>query len=600
MELNRGLAGHGDEPCPDRTNRVCLDLLSDLTYTVIECYIFENSIIPEKGKAKQMNFKDNESVQKLQGSYYTPKWIADFVARWIAGYGDNAILEPSCGDGVFFQAFSDMTDYELRILGFDTDSYAVSQCRERHLSSLIHSEVRCDNFLNWAINNYNADKPMFFDAVVGNPPFIRYQYLEKEMQQSAQDLFTAMGQKFTKHTNAWLPFVLASVEFLKPGGHIGMVIPAEVLHVLYAQGLREYLISACSRILLVDPEDIWFEDTLQGAMLIMAEKKADGQEGAELGIVRTTGKRFAEGDPYNFFENAEYLHSSFFDGKWTYALLSKNEAEALDRVRTSKIISLFRKVADVDVGIVTGANKFFLVPDETVKQYGLSDVAHPMFGRSEHCRGIIYDAEQHRQNTECGYPTNFIYFESEEKGRLHQDYLSLGEAEGIPSRYKCRIRTPWYKVPSVYASKVNMLKRSNGMPRLILNEMNAYNTDTAYRIRPMDGVNPEVFVYCFINSITALSAELEGRFYGGGVLELVPSEIERLLVVYEDGDWDINKLNEDIKVMSKSDLLKQQDEIIFSHIADVDMEDISILHEALIRLQVRRQRIDNHSPQSEE
>jgi len=30
--------------------------------------------------------------------------------------------------------------------------------------------------------------------------------------------------------------------------------------------------------------------------------------------------------------------------------------------------------------------------------------------------------------------------------------------------------------------------------------------------------------------LTALSAELEGRHYGGGVLELVPSEIERLLV----------------------------------------------------------------------
>src|SRR5690606_34849786 len=34
----------------------------------------------------------------------------------------------------------------------------------------------------------------------------------------------------------------------------------------------------------------------------------------------------------------------------------------------------------------------------------------------------------------------------------------------------------------------------------------------------------------FINSLTALSAELEGRHYGGGVLELVPSEIEKLLL----------------------------------------------------------------------
>ena len=37
-------------------------------------------------------------------------------------------------------------------------------------------------------------------------------------------------------------------------------------------------------------------------------------------------------------------------------------------------------------------------------------------------------------------------------------------------------------------------------------------------------------VGCFINPLTAFSAELEDRHYGGGVLELMPSEIERLTV----------------------------------------------------------------------
>ena len=49
-----------------------------------------------------MNFKANESEKKLTGSYYTPDWIANFVARWIDKYHVNAVLEPSCGDGIFF------------------------------------------------------------------------------------------------------------------------------------------------------------------------------------------------------------------------------------------------------------------------------------------------------------------------------------------------------------------------------------------------------------------------------------------------------------------------------------------------------------------
>ena len=34
----------------------------------------------------------------------------------------------------------------------------------------------------------------------------------------------------------------------------------------------------------------------------------------------------------------------------------------------------------------------------------------------------------------------------------------------------------------------------------------------------------------FHNSLTLLSAEIEGRYFGGGVLELVPSEIRSVLI----------------------------------------------------------------------
>ena len=90
-----------------------------------------------------------------------------------------------------------------------------------------------------------------FDVILMNPPFIRYQYMEKEIQDTAQSFFNAMGMKFTKHTNLWLPFILASVDFLRPGGHIGMIIPSEILNVLYAQGLRDYLLKECKKILVL-------------------------------------------------------------------------------------------------------------------------------------------------------------------------------------------------------------------------------------------------------------------------------------------------------------------------------------------------------------
>lgn len=217
-----------------------------------------------------------------------------------------------------------------------------------------------------------------------------------------------------------------------------------------------------------------------------------------------------------------------------------------------------------------------------------------MFGRSEHCPGIIYDHNQHDDNREKGYPSNFLYFDSEQDGDIYEEYLAIGIAQNIPSRYKCRIRSPWYKVPSVFSTPVSMLKRSNGMPRLILNRMNAYTTDTAYRITPDVDVDAAALVVCFLNSVTALSAELEGRFYGGGVLELVPSEIERLAVPYMEGMGEnIDKLNRDLRQMEGKTLLEKQDELLFSNTSDIDMADIAILRKALFRLQLRRQRISS-------
>ena len=130
------------------------------------------------------------------------------------------------------------------------------------------------------------------------------------------------------------------------------------------------------------------------------------------------------------------------------------------------------------------------------------------------------------------------------------------------------------------------------MPRLILNRLSAYTTDTAYRITPSAGIDAETLVACFLNSVTALSAELEGRFYGGGVLELVPSEIERLIVPYVDGfGTTVDLLNNNIRQLDGKKLLEMQDKALFSDIADIDYSDIVILQKALARLQLRRQRI---------
>ncbi len=478
-----------------------------------------------------MNFIANESATKLRGGYYTPSDLAAFLARWVAGAGARDVLEPSCGDGAFITALAETPVFRGNLTCFELDAVEAAKAMQRASASGLATDLRREDFLSWALRQMD-DGGQRFDAVVGNPPFVRYQYLPDWFQERAERIFAGLGCRFTKHTNAWVPFILASMALLRPGGRLAMVVPSEIIHVLHAQSLRTYLGQQCRRLVIVDPREIWFEGTLQGAVMLMAEKRRTKTQHLDgLAIHPVQGRAFARLDPEQVFNAPAAINGRTVEGKWTRALLSPAALALLEGAEASPAVSRFADVAAVDVGIVTGANAFFLVDDRTVRERGLQAFAHPMFGRSSHSPGILYDDAQHTENARQGHPTNFIWLAGprvkEHAGA--RAYIAIGERQELHTRFKCRVRSPWYTVPSVHASEVGMLKRSHDAPRLILNRAGAYTTDTAYRVRTRRGA-ASALVTGFLNPMTALTAELEGRTYGGGVLELVPSEIERLLV----------------------------------------------------------------------
>ncbi len=511
-----------------------------------------------------MNFIENESAQKLRGGYYTPLDLATFIARWVKEISPTRILEPSCGDGIFFEALAQAKGFhKTEVLAFELEEEesAKAQSRAREVG-LTSTSVRNADFLQWALDQLIAgDK---FDAVIGNPPFVRYQYLPEPFQARAEQVFKQLDLRFTKHTNAWVPFILASISLLKPGGRLGMVVPAEIIHVTHAQSLRSYLGRECHRLVIIDPEELWFSDTLQGAVILLAEKAHIGEKPEGLGIYPVKGREFLTLDPCTVFNAPKSINGKTVQGKWTRALLDSETRSLFDELEDQPEVHRFKEIAQVDVGIVTGANKFFLVPDETVRTHRLERWAHPMFGRSEHCPGVVYDEHQHADNATKGNPTNFLWFRENEHqiDASAEAYIRHGEAQDLHTRYKCRIRSPWYTVPSVYSTEIGMLKRSHDTPRLILNRMGAYTTDTAYRIRACS-VAAEKLVGCFINPLTALSAELEGRHYGGGVLELIPSEIERLLIpLPENVQVNLPELDEAVRTLPTHEVLTRQSKAI--------------------------------------
>ena len=543
-----------------------------------------------------MNFKINESATKLRGGYYTPEDVARYFAKWVLGIKPRSILEPSCGDGAFIRALKGQHRFRLFLAGVELVNEEARKSRKAcKENDLIDGKIVTGDFLEWGLKSIEAGTQ--FSAILGNPPYIRYQYLTPKDQILAEKLFVKFGLSFTKHTNAWVPFVIASVAILEDGGRLGMVVPAEILHVLHATSLRKYMLTQCSKIVIIDPNELLFDNALQGTVLLMVEKKKK-PDSASQGVAVITGAKedLLGREPEKLFETAKPVSGGVLNGKWMKVLLTPRELEVFESAKLKKRVRLFRDVASVDVGIVTGANKFFLVNDQIVNEYGLNRYSRPMFGRSEHCPGVIYDRDGHTTKNEGGTASNFVMIGNtpmEELPQRVQDYIKYGEDQRLHKRYKCRIRSPWYSVPSVYSTEVAMLKRAHNFPRLILNSARVYTTDTAYRIKIIDpSIRPESLVYGFINSLSALCGELEGRHYGGGVLEMVPSEIEKMLIpIVSVSISDLKRLDLLVKSnRSAEDVLRMQDEVVLKA-AGFTKEEASILHKAWRRIRSRRMRL---------
>jgi adenine-specific DNA methylase len=222
----------------------------------------------------------------------------------------------------------------------------------------------------------------------------------------------------------------------------------------------------------------------------------------------------------------------FKSNKWTFYFLEQCEIDFLERIAADKKIPKIGDFAKVEVGITTGANSFFTVPLSTVKEYDLSHYAKPIVGRSVQVNSVLFTEDDWDRNCQSAARSHLLVFPKEKElnkknGAIR--YISEGELQGVHKGYKTSIRDDWFVVSSLKISEALFIRRSNLYPRLILNEVNAYTTDTIHRVF----LRPETDIQAsYYNSLSLAFTEVCGRSHGGGVLEMMPNETERVLLPY--------------------------------------------------------------------
>lgn len=460
---------------------------------------------------------------KLRGGYYTPAAIAKVLTEWAITDTTKSVLEPSAGDGQFVIP----ADARMRGRGNVTAVELYEEEAERIRPRVgDHTTVYAGDFFQWLLTQ---DNPGTFDAVLGNPPFIRYQHFPEEQRGPAFALMVSEGLKPTRLTNAWLPFVVAATVALREGGRLAMVVPAELLQVGYAGELRAYLARTYSHLTVVTFRELVFDGILQETILLLGIRQNDAQ--ANIAFVEldklqdlSLGRVL---DPPEVEVDLNHARE-----KWTQYYLSPTELALIRELEGSGELGRLGEVADVDVGVVTGRNEFFVMAPSDARKWGVAGSCLRLVGRSAQIPGLVLRPEELAQLELADSRCYLLQLGKVGRDRLTEEaraYVEWGERQEYHTGYKCRIRLPtWWNVPSVWAPDAFLLRQIYDGPRIIVNRAGATSTDTIHRVKARNGANPAWIAAASMNSLTWAFSEIRGRSYGGGVLELEPTEAEGL------------------------------------------------------------------------
>ncbi|MDL1976166.1 MAG: class I SAM-dependent methyltransferase [Deltaproteobacteria bacterium] len=486
--------------------------------------------------------------EKLRGGFYTPEPIASFILKWaFNGNKELDILEPSCGDGVFLEKIQTGTYEYNSVTAIEYDEIEAIKSRKIGLNK---SKIINADFHDFCINTKQR-----FDLIIGNPPYIRHQYFDREQQKCASGIFEKAKLKYSKLTNAWVSFVVGSSLLIKEQGKIGFVLPAEILQVSYAQPLREFLGQFYNKINIVSFEKLVFPDIQQEVVLLLCEKNNTNTHLIEHLELRDA-EELQKIDVSKLKSPKKKI--DFKSNKWTFYFLDQKEIDFLERLQTKKIIPKLGDYAKVEVGITTGSNPFFTVPLSTVRFYNLEKYAKPLVGRSVQVPSAIFTENDWRKNRDSGARTHFLSFPKMKDltgSPGARGYIAWGEEAEINKGYKCRIREEWQIVPSQRISDALFIRRNNKYPKLIINEAKAFTTDTMHRVTIKNNAEIKALTASYYNSLSFAFSEICGRSHGGGVLELMPNEVERILLPYNEKNTEllpvINKMIREKKDISE-------------------------------------------------
>jgi adenine-specific DNA-methyltransferase len=477
-------------------------------------------------------------LRKARGAYFTPPQVSRFLSDWAIRKSADRIMEPSCGEASFLlsagqrlqrickpkraPSLFDRAHESEQLIGVEIHSDSARAASELLSQSGVGATIHIADFFDLPAS---AD----FDAVLGNPPFIRYQSFNGDARSKSLRAALAAGVNLTGLASSWAAFVVHASRFLKPDGRLGMVLPAELLSVQYAAPVRRYLLSRFASIRMVLFERLLFEGALEDVVLLMAE----GTGGCPM--IEAMQVRDADDLPPG--DSVQVATKEFTNDRWIATLVKPESWSIFSEVTASDEFETLKDWGSTYLGAVTGDNDFFCLSDSEVNRWGIpeSDLLRISPPGSRHLRELEFGTRAWDQLRDDNRRCWLLYPQigRQELRASTAAYIAHGETEGVHKAYKCTVRTPWWRVPLVESPDLFLTYMDQERPRFVTNGADAQLLNSLYGVSLRKGrktIGSKLLPLTTLNTVTLLGAEVHGRSYGGGMLKLEPREADRIPV----------------------------------------------------------------------
>lgn len=471
---------------------------------------------------------DNKKIpdKRENGIFYTPDGLAKYLARPLIKGKNLTVFDPAYGEGALLlasEAISNEGSSSQKIQLFGCDIHPVN-------GLLTH--LPAANLVEQDFFEYNREKK--FDLILTNPPYVKHQSQQKELIERYRKNNPELSL-LSNSSDLWAYFLIKSIVHLHENGALGAILPWAFIQADYSKKLRAWLAERFAEIKILALNNPYFESAQERVVLLWL--KGYGKQNKTIFTAFT--KEFTDE-----FEFTKISRSAWEKDKVTS--VSKVDLDCIfNNLKDNFGFVDFKTLADTRIGIVTGANKYFIRDKEYVRSKKFTEKqVQPILTSATEISGLLANG--------IGGLKQLVTINESDADKLDW-FIREGVESGFHLRSHSKNRSPWYAIKTGSVPDAFSPYRVGKIPYMILNDHQIQSVNSVHRIyfNGLTVLEKKWVLVSLLSIYGQLSLSINAKTYGRGMMKIEPGALGKTKVLRKKNRKILKPYKAIIKLLAK-------------------------------------------------